>query len=83
MVLSPSVFNKPIDLALGVVIPLHSNIGLNYVISDYVPQALRTASRAGVAGLTLVTVLGLLKLNTSGPGLTETLKSLWREKKSA
>jgi succinate dehydrogenase (ubiquinone) membrane anchor subunit len=30
-------------------------------------------------GVTGVTILGLLKLNLTGPGITETYKSLWRE----
>ena len=31
-------------------------------------------------GITGTTALGLVKLNLTGPGITETLKSLWRPK---
>jgi len=32
-----------------------------------------------MAGITGVTVLGLLKLNIGGPGLTESVKGMWRK----
>lgn len=38
LVASPSALNVPIDLALGVILPLHGHIGMNYVITDYVPK---------------------------------------------
>lgn len=31
----------PLDLALGVIMPIHGHVGLNYIISDYVPQSAR------------------------------------------
>jgi succinate dehydrogenase (ubiquinone) membrane anchor subunit len=77
----PSWLNLPIDLALGVLFPVHSHIALNYVISDYVPKALRTTARVGLFGATVVTLMGMLKLNLGGPGLTKTLSSLWTSKK--
>ncbi len=49
------------------------------VVSDYVPVAGRAVVRTGVLGLSLVTVAGLMKLNRDGPGVTATLKSLWRK----
>jgi len=33
--LSPSKMNMPVDIALGVLLPLHGHIGMNYVITDY------------------------------------------------
>lgn len=74
--------NKPIDLALGILFPIHSHIGLNYVISDYVPKAARSVARSSLLFATCVTVAGILRLNLQGAGLTETIKSLWRKKKS-
>ena len=79
----PSWVNMPVDLALGVLFPLHSHIALNYVISDYVPKAVRSAARVGLFGATLVTLVGILKLNIEGPGLTQTLTALWKGKKAA
>ncbi|CAM9508446.1 unnamed protein product, partial [Phaeothamnion confervicola] len=78
LVLSPSVLNKPVDLALGVAFPLHAHIGMNYVISDYVPKHLRGPARAAMLGATVLAILGLTKLNLTGPGLTESTKALWR-----
>jgi hypothetical protein len=31
-------------------------------------------------GVTAITILGLLKLNIMGDGMTESVKSLWRDK---
>ena len=78
--ISPSPYNMPIDLTLGFIFPLHAHVGLNAVISDYVPKVLQTTARVGLLGVTGVTLLGLLKLNVMGPGLTESIKSLWRKK---
>ena len=79
IVASPSVLNVPIDLIIGFLIPLHSHIGLNYVVSDYVPKALRTVARASVLGLSVIMAAGLLKINLHGVGITETVKHLWRK----
>lgn len=70
------------DLVLGVAFPFHSHVGLNYVISDYVPKQSRSMARGALMVCTVVTVIGLLKLNLSGPGLTESIKGLWRKPKS-
>lgn len=35
------------------------------------------AARWGVLGLSAVTCAGLLRLNMSGPGVTQTVKDLW------
>ena len=39
------MINMPVDLALGVIFPLHAHIGMNWIISDYVPPAMRGSSR--------------------------------------
>lgn len=80
LIASPSVLSFPIDLFLGVAFPLHGHVGFNYIITDYVPKASRPMARYVLMGVTGITILGLLKLNLTGPGLTETYKSLWREK---
>ncbi len=33
----------------------------------------------GVLGMSVVTYLGIMKMNLAGPGLTETVKGLWRK----
>ena len=85
--LSPSSFCFPVDLALGVVFPVHAHIGMNYVITDYVPKffgkAARGPARVFMFGMTIVTAAGLLRLNLFGPGVTETFKQLWRKPEPA
>lgn len=78
-VLGSTPMNMPVDLALGALIPFHSHVALNAVISDYVPKPARFGARAALLAATIVTVAGLMKLNIEGPGITETLKSLWRK----
>jgi succinate dehydrogenase (ubiquinone) membrane anchor subunit len=75
----------PVDLALGVALPLHGHIGMNYVITDYATKTLgagaRGPARVCMAGFTGITMIGLAKLNLTGVGITETVKSLWYTKK--
>eukprot|EP00735_Rhodelphis_limneticus_P006221 TRINITY_DN1859_c0_g1::TRINITY_DN1859_c0_g1_i1::g.14097::m.14097 TRINITY_DN1859_c0_g1::TRINITY_DN1859_c0_g1_i1::g.14097 ORF type:complete len:151 (+),score=37.05,sp/Q5RC29/DHSD_PONAB/35.62/1e-07,CybS/PF05328.7/1.4e-16 TRINITY_DN1859_c0_g1_i1:53-454(+) len=73
---------KPVDTALGLLLPFHGYYGVSAVISDYVPKAQRPAARAVALGVTALSTLGLLKLNLAGPGLTNTVKTLWRPKKN-
>ena len=84
--LSPSAMNMPIDLALGVALPLHGHIGMNLVFTDYMKKVLGKGavgpSRVVLAAITGTTIVGLLKLNLSGPGITETVKCFWRPKEA-
>ena len=79
-----SSLSFPVDMALAVAFPLHGHIGMNYVITDYVPKLFSKAAvgpaRAVMVGVTGFTMLGLTKLNVEGPGITGTLKALWRTK---
>ncbi|KAK9810025.1 hypothetical protein WJX72_003584 [[Myrmecia] bisecta] len=70
---------KATDVALGVLIPLHSHVAINSVLSDYVPKSVLGVSRWGALAVTGVTLLGFMKLNLAGPGLTHTVKELWRK----
>lgn len=78
----PTPLSMPIDIALGVIFPFHSHVALNYVITDYVPKPARGAARAALLAATVIAAAGLLKLNIEGPGLTESVKSLWRAPKA-
>mmetsp|Transcript_20952 Transcript_20952/g.62499 ORF Transcript_20952/g.62499 Transcript_20952/m.62499 type:complete len:122 (+) Transcript_20952:132-497(+) len=75
----------PVDMALALFFPLHGHIGMNYVLTDYVPKFIGKAylgpARAIMVGVTGMTVLGLTKLNVEGPGITGTLRALWTTKK--
>ena len=77
----PSPLSTPVDLAIGIALPIHAHVGMMNVISDYAPKISKHAAapmRASMAGLTAVTIAGLLRLNLQGAGITETAKSLWR-----
>lgn len=78
VITSPSVLSHGLDLALGVGIPLHAHIGMNAVITDYVPKSVKGPARAALLGVTGLTVIGLTYLNISGPGITESIKALWK-----
>ena len=80
LIMSPSALNMPVDLALGVIFPFHAHVGMNYIVSDYVPKAARQVARTSLLGVTILTAAGLLRLNLTGDGLTETLKSMWKPK---
>ena len=73
-----------VDMALALALPIHGHIGMNLVITDYAKKVVGKGgigpSRMALAGVTGVTILGLLKLNLTGPGITETVKSFWRPK---
>jgi succinate dehydrogenase (ubiquinone) membrane anchor subunit len=68
----------PIDLALGVIFPLHANYAFNCVITDYVPKVARSICRVSLLGCTLISLAGILRLNLTGAGLTASIKALWR-----
>lgn len=51
---------------------------MNYVVTDYVPKSIRGVARWGVLGSSLVIAAGMLKLNVAGPGVTATVKALWK-----
>jgi succinate dehydrogenase (ubiquinone) membrane anchor subunit len=78
-VLSPSMLSVPVDYSLGVLIPVHAHIGMNNVISDYVAKPNQPLARLAWLGVTGIMFLGILRNNIEGPGLTETIKTIWRE----
>jgi len=83
--LSPSPLCFPLDLVFAVAFPVHAHIGMNCVITDYGQKFFGKGAvqpmRYGMLGVTAVTTLGLLRLTFQGPGLTETIKGLWRSPK--
>ena len=79
LVLSPSVLVMPLDLALGLLLPWHTHVGLVNVTDDYVPRPYRAMARGGLLIVSVLATLGLLKINLCGAGITESVKSLWRD----
>merc|ERR1712139_392601 len=68
-----------LNVFLGIVFPVHGHIGMSGVLTDYVPKfskSLLGPARMALLGLTSVTVLGLLKLNLTGDGMTNSVKAL-------
>ncbi len=67
-----------VDLALGVAIPLHFHIGMRSVLVDYVHDVpTQRLALAALAGVTVLTAIGLTKFNLMDIGLTEAVKELW------
>uniref|UniRef100_A0A1Q2XCW7 Succinate dehydrogenase [ubiquinone] cytochrome b small subunit n=2 Tax=Chlamydomonas reinhardtii TaxID=3055 RepID=A0A1Q2XCW7_CHLRE len=78
-----SILQRTADFIFSVAIPVHSHITMNAVVTDYLPKAARGPARVGVLGMSVVTYLGIMKMNLAGPGLTETVKGLWRKPQPA
>jgi succinate dehydrogenase (ubiquinone) membrane anchor subunit len=67
-----------VDLALGVVIPLHFHIGMRSIIVDYVHDvSMQRMALAALAGVTVLTAVGITKFNLTDEGLTAAVKDLW------
>merc|ERR1711881_834289 len=71
-------FEKPIDIGLALALPAHTHVGINGIMTDYVPKiskSLLAPARVGMLGVTVLTTAGLLKL-AMGPGICESVKSM-------
>jgi hypothetical protein len=55
-----------------------SNFAFSVKLRPYT-WASATLARAGLLGLTCLTVAGLMKLNLQGEGVTRTAKRLWKK----
>lgn len=78
-----SFLQKAADWSLSVAIPVHMHITTNALVTDYVATKFRGPVRAAILGASIVTYLGIMKVNLAGPGLTETVKTLWRKPATA
>eukprot|EP01043_Picozoa_sp_COSAG02_P020037 COSAG02_NODE_979_length_15497_cov_5.029549_2_plen_88_part_00 len=86
MILSPSPWALPVDLALGVALPLHGHIGMNSVLTDYMPKfglgdGFVKLTRVLMLGVTVSMTVGMFRLNMEGPGITGVVKKLWKPEK--
>jgi len=81
LVAPTSALTTPLDLLLAVAIPVHGHIGMNWVITDYVPPAFQAGARAGMLLASTLAVAGLVKLSLDeeGPGFIGSLKALWNK----
>jgi len=81
LLLSPSSVVFPIDVALGFLIPFHGHLGMSLILQDYVTgEGAKSIANILLWVVSLLTALGLFRLNLSGPGLTDTVKILWKKK---
>lgn len=78
--------HRLVDLALGIVFPLHGHVGFGAIVTDYLParkfprlnKLVMALLYAGTAG----TIYGLYKYNTQDVGLTEGVTRLWTARRS-
>lgn len=74
------------DYAFAFAIPMHFHFGMRSVIVDYVHGLRMPAAQKGalyaLAAATVLTTLGLLKLNVTDVGVTRAVKSLWKKPKA-
>jgi len=78
-VLAPSVLVFPIDLAIGIALPYHMAHGVGDVAMDYAPMHLREMAKKLIYLISILAALGFLKINLCGPGITMSVKSLWKK----
>ena len=78
---SEGFFGKAFGVVLAGNVSAHSWIGLNHVATDYVPKiskALLGPSRIVIAGMSVVTFLGLSRVSISSKGgIKGCIKGLW------
>jgi succinate dehydrogenase hydrophobic anchor subunit len=79
-----STLNKVLGTLIAVNVSAHSWIGMNYVVTDYVPKvnkAMVGPARAIVAAMSGVTLLGLTKLALlEKGGIRGSILALWKPK---
>eukprot|EP00558_Chaetoceros_sp_UNC1202_P002430 CAMPEP_0197241990 /NCGR_PEP_ID=MMETSP1429-20130617/7861_1 /TAXON_ID=49237 /ORGANISM="Chaetoceros sp., Strain UNC1202" /LENGTH=110 /DNA_ID=CAMNT_0042701915 /DNA_START=137 /DNA_END=469 /DNA_ORIENTATION=+ len=80
----PSAVEKSFGALIAINVSAHSWIGLNYVVTDYVPKvnkAMVGPARIFTAGLGLLTLAGLGKIavNDQG-GIKGAVTGLWKKK---
>ncbi|KAG1673288.1 hypothetical protein FOA52_002568 [Chlamydomonas sp. UWO 241] len=73
------LLTKAADMVFAFALPTHMHITMNAVVSDYLPKVARGPARLGLVALSGMTFLGLMKLNLTGPGITDSVRGLWRK----
>ncbi|KAI9034496.1 succinate dehydrogenase membrane anchor subunit [Hyaloraphidium curvatum] len=74
--------NPMVDFGLAFAVPLHTHMGFDVVLTDYVPYrkfgSLYTVLAWGLKGLTAVVIYGAYQFNTNDVGITELAKRVWQ-----
>lgn len=72
-----------VDWTAAVALPLHMHIGMRSVIVDYVHDVItQRMALAALAGVTVVTAVGLIKFNITDVGLTGAITELYTHQKA-
>ena len=80
---SGSAVQTAANWAIAGVLPLHGHIGMNWVITDYIPPASQGSVRALTLAASVICFLGLARVNAQGDGVIDTVKHLWTPLKVA
>ncbi|KAG0126510.1 CybS-domain-containing protein [Tuber indicum] len=74
--------NPVTDAILGATIVIHSHIGFESMIVDYIPHrrypTLRKGAMWALKGATVLVLVGLYEFETNDVGITEAVKRVWR-----
>ncbi|PUU83328.1 CybS-domain-containing protein [Tuber borchii] len=74
--------NPVTDAILGATIVIHSHIGFESMVIDYIPHrkypTLRKGAMWALKGATLLVLVGLYEFETNDVGITEAVKRVWR-----
>lgn len=71
------------NLAMTPIIGFHALVGMNNVVTDYIPKQFRTGARFMVLGSSLLIVLGGVALIFQGHSFTGLVGDLWKRPKKA
>ncbi|KAF8808848.1 mitochondrial inner membrane protein [Phlegmacium glaucopus] len=70
-----------VDALLGVGLVMHSHIGFDCIVVDYLPTRkfpiIGQIAKWGLRGATVVTLVGIYQFNTNDIGLTELIAKAW------
>ncbi|KAJ3274890.1 membrane anchor subunit of succinate dehydrogenase, Sdh4 [Terramyces sp. JEL0728] len=76
--------NTLVDIALGIVLPLHCHIGFDAMITDYFPErkykVLYHITTWALRVVTVIALFGCFIINSKDVGLTNLTKKLWTGK---
>lgn len=76
--LSPNAY---VDLGLTFVLPLHAYLGMDAIITDYLPSRkfplVHKLVKGSLIGATVLTIYGFYKFNTNDIGLGAFVKTAW------
>ncbi|KAL7273773.1 membrane anchor subunit of succinate dehydrogenase, Sdh4 [Rhizina undulata] len=74
--------NPVTDAILGATIVIHSHIGFESIIIDYIPRnkypGIRKAFMWALKGATVLVLVGFYEFETNDVGITEAVKRIWK-----